>query len=125
MTALSYGMQNHPCLSCGACCAFFRVSFHWSETLSDSHGVPENLTLPLNPYVNAMMGTETTKPVCIALKGVVGQSAHCEIYLNRPQCCRSFSASFEDGTKNDRCDEARVGKGLLKLGPNDWPYKHP
>ncbi|HOC10952.1 MAG TPA: YkgJ family cysteine cluster protein, partial [Thermomonas sp.] len=21
----------HPCLSCGACCAYFRVSFHWSE----------------------------------------------------------------------------------------------
>ncbi|RBD09468.1 YkgJ family cysteine cluster protein, partial [Xanthomonas oryzae pv. oryzae] len=21
----------HPCLTCGACCAYFRVSFHWSE----------------------------------------------------------------------------------------------
>ncbi|RBC12798.1 YkgJ family cysteine cluster protein, partial [Xanthomonas oryzae pv. oryzae] len=19
----------HPCLTCGACCAYFRVSFHW------------------------------------------------------------------------------------------------
>ena len=22
---------EHPCRTCGACCAFFRVSFHWSE----------------------------------------------------------------------------------------------
>ena len=25
----------HPCLTCGACCAHFRVSFHWSEADPD------------------------------------------------------------------------------------------
>src|SRR5690606_40667371 len=23
--------MRHPCLACGACCAHFRISFHWSE----------------------------------------------------------------------------------------------
>ena len=23
--------MSHPCLRCGACCAWFRVAFHWTE----------------------------------------------------------------------------------------------
>jgi hypothetical protein len=24
-------MSDNPCVSCGACCAHFRVSFYWAE----------------------------------------------------------------------------------------------
>ncbi|MDX1269447.1 MAG: YkgJ family cysteine cluster protein, partial [Oceanisphaera sp.] len=27
--------SGNPCLTCGACCAFFRVSFYWGEIHSD------------------------------------------------------------------------------------------
>ena len=38
----------HPCLTCGACCAHFRVSFHWSEADPEQGGaVPAALTEPL------------------------------------------------------------------------------
>ena len=38
----------HPCLTCGACCAYFRVSFHWSEADPALGGrVPFELTAPL------------------------------------------------------------------------------
>ena len=40
--------MSHPCLTCGACCAFFRVSFHWSEADPEMGGVvPIELTEPL------------------------------------------------------------------------------
>jgi len=31
--------MSNPCLSCGACCAFFRASFHWLETAA-AYGLP-------------------------------------------------------------------------------------
>lgn len=38
---------NHPCLRCGACCASFRVAFHWSETDAHPGGItPAALTEP-------------------------------------------------------------------------------
>ena len=114
-------MQNHPCQTCGACCAFFRVSFHWSETLEVSHKVPEELTLQLNPYINVMKGTESLTPRCISLEGEVGGKNRCTIYENRPQPCRSFSASYEDGTNHESCDRARASKGLSPLTAEDWP----
>lgn len=110
----------HPCLSCGACCAFFRVSFHWSETGLESHGVPIALTTQINPYMNAMNGTDQEKPSCVALEGVIGKAVSCSIYEKRPDCCRSFSASFEDGTHNEACDRARSSKGLNPLTTSDF-----
>lgn len=117
MTNLS---TPHPCLSCGACCAFFRVSFHWTETAAESHGVPIALTKQINPYMNAMNGTDQAKPSCVALKGVIGKSTSCSIYENRPDCCRTFKASFEDGSRNEDCEKARLGKGLKVLQTSDW-----
>lgn len=117
MTHLS---KPHPCLSCGACCAFFRVSFHWTETATESHGVPIALTKQISQYVNAMNGTDQAKPSCVALEGIIGKSTSCSIYENRPDCCRQFQASFEDGSKNDKCDEARASKGLKMLQISDW-----
>ncbi|AZZ36279.1 hypothetical protein CIK05_05570 [Bdellovibrio sp. qaytius] len=113
-------VKPHPCLSCGACCAFFRVSFHWSETNAESHAVPIALTTQINPYMNAMNGTDQAKPSCVALKGIVGESTLCSIYEQRPDCCRTFMASFEDGTRNESCDKARLSKGLTELQRSDF-----
>lgn len=113
-------MKNHPCLSCGACCAFYRVSFHWTETLADSHGVPIELTQEISPHKNSMNGTNQKKPSCVALSGVIGTATSCDIYENRPGACRSFKASYEDGTQNKGCEEARFSKGLEHLTLADW-----
>ena len=68
-----------------------------------------------------MIGTDQKNPRCIALKGVIGESSVCGIYENRPNCCRIFKASFENGLNNVSCDEARAGKGLRALTTGDWP----
>ena len=113
-------MKKHPCQSCGACCAFFRISFHWTETLAESYAVPIDMTIGISPYVNAMIGTREEIPKCTALKGVVGKDVSCSIYLNRPGCCREFKPSYEKGSVNERCEQARLNKGLVVLSPGDW-----
>jgi Fe-S-cluster containining protein len=113
-------MKNHPCLSCGACCAYYRVSFHWSETLADSIGVPLELTKSISPHKNAMNGTNQKKPSCTSLRGVVGIATSCNIYENRPSTCRTFKPSFEDGIQNVNCEQARLSKGLEYLTVADW-----
>ncbi len=110
----------HPCQKCGACCAYFRVSFHWSETLPESFSVPIALTETISPHTLAMRGTNQPEPYCQALVGVVGENIKCDIYENRPEPCRTFLPSFEDGFQNDRCDQARLNKGLVALSLSDW-----
>ena len=105
----------HPCQECGACCATFRVSFYWGEP------VPEAFTERLNHFQSCMKGTKTLpKPRCIALQGTIGSEVSCSIYENRPTPCRSFEASFEGGEINERCDQARIQKGLSPLTKADW-----
>lgn len=113
-------MKSHPCQSCGACCAYYRVSFHWSETLAESYNVPVALTRGISPHKNAMNGTNQQKPSCVALLGVVGKSTSCQIYDMRPSPCRSFKPSFEDGLQNKNCEKARLSKGLGYLTLADW-----
>ncbi len=113
-------MINHPCQNCGACCAYFRVSFHWSETLSESHAVPEALTVKVSPHHSAMIGTTQKDPHCGSLKGEVGVKVQCQIYDHRPSPCREFQASFENGIKNDRCEKARTAKNMAHLTLADW-----
>lgn len=113
-------MSLHPCLSCGACCAFFRVSFHWSETLAESHGVPSVMTNEMSLNRNVMKGTDQANPRCIAFTGEVGSVVGCSIYLKRPGCCRDFKASFENATRNAACDEARLAKGMKILSHADF-----
>lgn len=113
-------MSSHPCQKCGACCALYRVSFHWSETLSESHNVPPDSTVSVSPHHLAMKGTNAAKPYCQALEGIIGESVSCRIYAHRPSCCREFSASFENGIENKTCAEARLAKGLTPLTLADW-----
>ena len=110
----------HVCQKCGACCAVYRVSFYWGETLPDSFAVPAELTEPVNSLRAAMKGTSNIPPRCTALEGALGEYTNCTIYSNRPSPCRSFQASFENGVREERCDEARRLHGMKPLTPEDW-----
>lgn len=110
------------CLSCGACCAYFRVTFHWSEA-EDSQlvCVPGELTERApHPHRLMMKGTGAMPARCVALEGVVGGQTSCSIHARRPSPCREFTASWSDGVHNPRCDEARAKYGLPALTPQDW-----
>ena len=118
---MSQTLSLHPCQTCGACCASYRVSFHWREAeanLDDEfdRSVPQEFTEDLDMNRRCMKGTNAKhNPTCIALVGRVGESAHCIVYQNRPSPCRIFKASFEDGFENVRCDEARAKHGMEPL----------
>lgn len=113
--------MEHPCLRCGACCAFFRVAFHWSEAEpSLGGGVPPALTEKLDPHRLAMRGTSAARPHCMALQGTVGKAAHCGIYEHRPSVCREVQPSWEFGASSAQCDKARLAHGLLLLTSQDW-----
>ena len=113
----------HPCQTCGACCASFRVAFHWWQAERESEfSVPKEMTVDLDLEQRAMKGTEQKHhPKCCALKGKIGEYVSCTIYNNRSTTCRNFEASFENGLKNIRCDEARAKHGLRPLTKYDWP----
>jgi len=111
--------MTHPCLSCGACCASFRVGFHWLET-SGADAVPAELVTAVDPNRVAMLGTDQPQPHCVALVGTPGSAVRCSIYARRPSPCRDLRAAFEDGLPSDQCDRARARYGLLPLTPADW-----
>jgi len=115
--------SSHPCLTCGACCAFFRVAFYWREAETQEHAqaVPAQLWHELTPWLRGMNGTEKKhNPKCTSLQGRIGELVGCQIYANRPSPCREFQASFENGQINTRCDQARAKHGLPKLTGLDW-----
>ena len=113
--------MSHPCLSCGACCAYFRIAFHWSETDPFLGGsVPAQMSTKLDPHRVAMRGTDRSSPHCVALIGVVGAHASCSIYARRPSVCRDLVPSWEHGEASPQCDRARQAHGMLALQPEDW-----
>ncbi|WP_437610558.1 YkgJ family cysteine cluster protein [Erwinia sp. V71] len=105
----------NPCVSCGACCAAFRVSFYWAEADDGAGCVPSELTEPLTPFLRAMSGTNCRSPRCCALQGEVGQEVSCTIYTQRSSTCREFHLSGENGEQNTACDRARARYGLPPL----------
>ena|SRR5579871_3011416 len=111
--------QDNPCLSCGACCAHFRVSFYFGELQGQPGGwVPLELTSKVNDFRAAMKGTESGNGRCVALRGDVGKAGvHCAIYQNRPTPCREFDAWLADGTPNPDCQRLREQRGLHPLAP--------
>lgn len=115
--------ESHPCVRCGACCAFFRVSFYWREADSEENpaATPSELTEDFNPFLRVMRGTNNKHHTrCVALEGKVGESVACGIYSRRPSPCSAFEASFENGEHNDRCDKARARYQLPPLKASDW-----
>ena len=110
----------NPCLSCGACCATFRVTFYRGEATSGLGSVPEELVSTVTPVRVAMNGTNTVNPRCVALAGAIGVATVCTIHQNRPSTCREFTPSWEAGEPEDGCDRARLAHGLFPLTPVDW-----
>lgn len=114
-------MPVNPCLGCGACCAFFRASFYWAEAEDGTPGgVPVELTENLNSVMRIMKGTGVHPPRCIALHGEIGSDVFCTVHSVRPTVCREFPASYIDGVRNERCDQARLAYGLRPLTPEDY-----
>ena len=59
----------HPCLTCGACCASFRVDFSVHETEELGGCVPDGLVVPVTDHTARMRGTDHAQPRCAALTG--------------------------------------------------------
>lgn len=114
----------HPCQSCGACCALYRVSFPWTETLKASYHVPEEAVVAISRQMVAMRGTESEPMRCAQLQGELGRDVVCAIYERRPSTCRKFEASYENGTHSPRCDQARAAFGWKPLRPEDYLTPH-
>ena len=112
---------KNPCLSCGACCAFFRVPFYWAEANDYTPGgVPVEMSEQLDDFRLVMRGTRGNDPRCICLQGTIGQEVFCSIYEYRPTKCREFTASWADGEANDYCTSARKAYGLGPLTRDSW-----
>ena|GEM_PF-433889 len=104
-----------PCLSCGACCSFFRVSFYWGEAESAGGQVPDILTAKVNDFYSCMQGTDRQQSRCVALLGEVGSQVRCSIYQNRSSTCREFECHSETLAGNPDCNRARAHHGLAAL----------
>lgn len=109
---------KNPCVGCGACCQFYRVSFYYGET-TDHHGtVPSNLVIPITPFLVAMKGTDRQKP-CVAYESDKG----CSIYDQRPSACRGFEVWDDNGQPDVRCTKARAAFGLPPVQQCNIFYK--
>lgn len=114
--------MHNPCLSCGACCAYYRVSFYWSEAESFLGGqVPVEMTTPINHFYLAMKGSESKPPRCCALQGEIAQAVYCSIYEQRPGVCREIMYTGYAGKREEKCDKARLAHGLPPLNPDHSP----
>jgi uncharacterized protein len=88
-------LKANPCLTCGACCAFFLVSF-----LSGNEAAPEtpaDLSEPFDGSRRCMKGTNQDEPRCVALQGEIGGPVLCAIYDKRPVPCRNFGIQWKGG----------------------------
>ena len=109
--------ELNPCTSCGACCAYFRVSFYWGECASAGGLVPDELTVQVSPSMAAMIGTDRKPSRCVSLHGELGKQVGCTMYEKRSSTCREFEASWVGGIHNPDCDKARAAHGLAPLSP--------
>ena len=97
----------NPCITCGACCATYRVSFYWAEADPFTGGtVPAEMTEKISPTRVAMKGTNQPQPRCVALVGELGGNIGCSIYEQRSSTCREF----DYGTAE--CMKARLKHGI-------------
>jgi Fe-S-cluster containining protein len=103
-------------MTCGACCASFRVSFYWGEA-DDAPGgrVPAALTEQIHAHLRCMKGTNDNPLRCAALSGEVGKQVACAIYESRPSPCREFNVLEEHGAPNERCLRLREELGLARI----------
>ncbi len=102
---LSQVLQEDACLSCGACCAFFRVSFYWAE----GETMPSDVIEQLSPVYSCMKGTNQKNPRCVMLSGEVGQQVSCTMYEHRSSSCKEVKVG------DSQCLKARSAHGLIPL----------
>lgn len=106
----------NPCVSCGACCATYRVSFPRSEIDESPSGVvPTALTERIDDRGVFMRGTGAGNPRCAALQGTIGVRVSCSIYERRPSPCRAFAREAAFGHGDANCGDARRLHGLPPL----------
>lgn len=110
---LSQVPTEDACLSCGACYAFFRVSFYWAEGIH----MPEHHTEPVTPVYSCMVGTNQADPRCIVLEGTIGQQVSCGMYEQRSSSCKEVQIA------DDQCNKARHAHNMipfvqLDVGPS-------
>ncbi len=105
MSALT--IPPFDCQACGACCAYFRVSFYWAEA-DDAPGgtVPVALTEAVSPHLRCMQGTAVRPARCVALSGRVGEWTSCQIHPLRSSTCKAVMPGDE------QCRKARAHHGL-------------
>jgi uncharacterized protein len=97
------------CISCGACCASFRVDFSAYEMQDMGGSVPMGLASAITSHTWRMRGTDHVPTRCAALTGKIGEQVACAIYEWRPSPCREFSENC------DACDRARLRHQLPPL----------
>ena len=107
--------MSHPCLTCGACCASFRVDFSAHETQACGGSVPDGLVVELTTSLCRMRGTDHSPPRCAALTGRLGQQVACGIYEWRPSPCREFGLRAPMGLGDEACNRARQRHHLPAL----------
>lgn len=109
-------MSEHPesqiniCLSCGACCAAYRVSFYWSEARELE--LEEPFIEKLTSWRICMAGTKKSNVRCRALQGVIGREVFCVVYSRRPSPCREVQQG------DDKCNRARAKYELDPIAPS-------
>ncbi len=110
--------EINPCMTCGACCAYFRVSFYWAEADDAGGLVPSALTRTADPFP-ALHERHQSAPE--TLRGLSGgyrrrRSLH---YCKKLGLRRvaEFAMSGENGEENDACNRARARYGLPPLRP--------
>ena len=101
--------MTHPCLTCGACCASFRVDFSVHETQEMGGDVPDGLVVEVTGATCRMRGTDHASPRCAALTGEIGGQVACGIYEWRPNPCHELESG------SDACARARARHGLPAL----------
>ncbi|MEW5904343.1 MAG: YkgJ family cysteine cluster protein [Pseudomonadota bacterium] len=97
--------ESNPCVSCGACCAHFRIMLYPDE-VAPLGGVPREMTTSVGGAF-CMQGTDSFPPRCVALEGEVGLAVRCTIYDQRPLVCREFNEYEPDGSPNATCFRLR------------------
>ena len=102
---LSQSVSEDSCLSCGACCAHFRVSFYWAEGLN----LPEHYTEPVTAVYSCMAGTNQSQPRCIALQGEIGVGVSYGVYSARSSSCQEVQAG------DAQCNKARAAYNMIPL----------
>jgi Fe-S-cluster containining protein len=110
--------EPNPCLSCGVCCAHFRISFYHGEVDDMPFGyVPADMVEQLTPFRACMKGTNQPDEErrCIALSGTPGIRTFCTIYEYRPSPCREFEVWDAAGLPNERCQQLRAAYDLPPL----------